>query len=563
MKDAPLRLRCSAGEVCSLAPNPAEKGYTRTREAMSRRHADAFVIPLALGAHVDHRTVRDAALAGISPSAACAFYEDLPYAARPGVLDIEAKMLTELADASGLELMPGFAAGQQNTEASVANKRKAGALLRLADRCRNRGADRAVLPALRWPRTSMGERGVAQACVVRASHSCQAVRRMRPAGFKPRASLLRGKPLVACCACIVIPVRNERRALPSTLDAFAEQVDCAGHPLDPECFEVVLLLNNCTDDSMQVAKLWKGQHPDIRLHIVKRSIPASRAHVGTARRWLMDTAWRRMAKVKARPSAILSTDADTVVARDWIAQNMRAIARGAQAVGGVIRWKPGHLEKLPPDVQRAVLDDREYQQLQAELEHLLDPQEGDPWPRHTEHFGASLACTPHAYARAGGLPAVRHLEDIAFVMALERAGLTVRHEPEVIVYTSGRLNGRSPVGLSGQLRRWQRMSRNGRRHMVPSATWLAYRFATLRKLRGFHAGDNAIRLQDFPEIWRQPMRNARKRNCRERRFLDAIECERLMWESFRGRRDQTIKRANASLRAEIRKLHRLNPSSAI
>ena len=381
-----------------------------------------------------------------------------------------------------------------------------------------------------------------------------------PVKFKPRPALVSGKPLAACHVCVVIPVRNERTSLPATLDALARQVDCAGLPLAPESFEIVLLLNNCTDDSLQVAKRWKACHPGIQLHIAERSLPAKRAHVGTARSWLMDTAWRRLSGIEPGISAILSTDADTVVAHDWIAQNLHAIAQGACAVGGVIQWKAGHFEKLSRGVQRAFLADREYQRLQAQLEHLLDPQDGDPWPRHLEHFGASLACTPQAYARAGGMPAVRALEDVALVMALERCGITIRHEPKVIVFTSARLQGRCSIGCSGQLRRWQGMSRKGKQHLVPSARWLAYRFATLYKLRRFHARSNvaqskATQLAEFPAAWHECMTKARSRYRCEPQFLEAIECEKLMWESYRGKRDQVIQRANARLRLTIRTLN--------
>jgi hypothetical protein len=378
--------------------------------------------------------------------------------------------------------------------------------------------------------------------------------------FKPWCSLLSGKALARCRACVVVPARNERASLPAMLDALARQVDCAGLRLAPDCYEILLLLNNCTDDSIQVSKQWKKEHPEIQLHIVKRSLPAKRAHIGTARRWLMDTAWQRLKEARGRGVAILSTDADTVVAADWIAQSLRAISLGAEAVGGVIGWKPGHFEKLPKGVQRAVLANREYQRLQAELEHLLDPQEGDPWPRHLEHFGASLACTPTAYARAGGLPVVQHLEDIALVAALERCGVTIRHEPKVMVYTSARLKGRSPVGLSGQLRRWQRMS--GKEHRVSSAGWLAYRFTMLHKLRQFHRRNRAVLLKDFPDGWRASLRKERARHRSEPQFLAAIECERLMWEGFRGKRDQTIQRANAALREMIRKIRKASEGSA-
>jgi hypothetical protein len=380
--------------------------------------------------------------------------------------------------------------------------------------------------------------------------------------FKPWRSLISGRALASCRACVVVPARNERASLPATLDALAAQVDCAGRRLPPECFEIVLLLNNCTDDSLQISKRWKREHRDIQLHIVKRSISANRAHVGTARRWLMDTAWRRMKEVGPGGLAILSTDADTAVAPDWIAQNLRSIELGAQAVGGVIGWKSGHFERLPIGVQRAVRADREYQSLQARLEHLLDPQEGDLWPRHLEHFGASLACTPRAYARAGGLPAVKHLEDVAFVSALERCGVTIRHDPKVMVHTSARLRGRSLVGLSGQLRRWQRMSDKGEEQLVPSTAWLAYRFTMLHTLRLFHARSRSTTLKDFPESWQAHLLKERAKHRLEPHFLAAIDCERLMWESFRGKRAQRIQLANVTLRKMIRELNGLSTPSA-
>jgi hypothetical protein len=165
-----------------------------------------------------------------------------------------------------------------------------------------------------------------------------------------------------------------------------------------------------------------------------------------------------------------------------------------------------------------------------------------------------LACTPQAYARAGGLPPVRCLEDVAFVVALERSGVTIRHEPRVVVYTSLRLNGRCPVGLSGQLRRWQGLSCKGKDQMVPSAGWLAYRFALLHQLRRFHARDRCAPLHGFSEAWQKRMKHARLRHLVEPHFLEAIECERLMWESFRGKRDQTVEYANRRLRAIVRSL---------
>lgn len=94
IKDAPLRLRCSSDVVCDLEVDPADRSIPKIQKSLAGQIAagkvEALVLPLALGHHVDHRTARDAALP-LSISVPCAFYEDLPYATRPGVtVDLEA-----------------------------------------------------------------------------------------------------------------------------------------------------------------------------------------------------------------------------------------------------------------------------------------------------------------------------------------------------------------------------------------------------------------------------------------------------------------------------------------
>ena len=118
---------------------------------------------------------------------------------------------------------------------------------------------------------------------------------------------------------------------------------------------------------------------------LERMLAPEDAHVGTARRWLMDTAWRRLEGVAG--GVILSTDADTLVAPDWVARNLAALDAGADAVGGAIGLRAGEIEAMEAGARRAYVRDRRYQALVARLEDKLDPQPGDPWPRHLEHFG--------------------------------------------------------------------------------------------------------------------------------------------------------------------------------
>ncbi|SNC68581.1 Glycosyltransferase like family 2 [Hymenobacter gelipurpurascens] len=251
-------------------------------------------------------------------------------------------------------------------------------------------------------------------------------------------------------AVVIIPAKDEAENLPATLAALAAQTTLEGLPLDHGLYEIVVLANNCHDATAEVARQFGRQHPTLALHILELTLPPQEAHVGKARRLLMDEACRRLEQVETPGSFIASTDADTRVAPTWLAATQAALAQGADAVGG--RILTDTVAYCP--VRRRQLQDATYHLLRVRLEALLDPVATDPWPRHHQHFGASFALTPKAYRRVGGLPIVPYLEDEALYQALLRHDLCLRHSPEVRVYTSNRQQGRVAVGLSWQLRQW-------------------------------------------------------------------------------------------------------------
>ncbi len=361
--------------------------------------------------------------------------------------------------------------------------------------------------------------------------------------FTPEEVLVAGVADPRCRAVVALPVRNEEASLAATLDALAGQVDLAGRPLARSSFEVLLLLNNCTDESAAVAQAWQRVHPEMRLSCCERELPQETAHIGTVRRLLMDTAWARLAACR-ETCAILSTDSDSYATPDWIAQNLCAMERGADAVGGEIRLICNDYESLPYAVRKAYRSDREYQYLVAEMEDLFDPQIGDAWPRHLEHFGASLGCTPEIYARAGGMPALAEMEDVAFVDRLRRVDARLRHEPAVVVYTSARLDGRIATGLAGQLRCWQRMHEEGMEHRVLSAAWLRHRFRTLRQLRTFYVTGEVTYISEYTAGWRTRMAAERVRSGGLGEFLAAVDCDRLMAETFQGESEGCVREVN-------------------
>jgi LmbE family N-acetylglucosaminyl deacetylase len=80
LKDAPSRLRCGTDEVYAIATSVEDTAIPKIQRALTRLESDgaldALLIPLALGGHVDHRVVRNAALS-FAMGRPTAFYEDL------------------------------------------------------------------------------------------------------------------------------------------------------------------------------------------------------------------------------------------------------------------------------------------------------------------------------------------------------------------------------------------------------------------------------------------------------------------------------------------------------
>ena len=140
-------------------------------------------------------------------------------------------------------------------------------------------------------------------------------------------------------------------------------------------------------------------------------------------------------------------------AGNWLARNLDAIARGADAVAGQAEIEPEGAKLIPAHLH--AIDAREcaYAALLDEIRALLDPDPADPWPRHDEHSGASIAVTVEAYRRAGGMPDVSLAEDRAFIDRLRLVDARIRHERGVSVVVSARTVGRADGGMADTMRR--------------------------------------------------------------------------------------------------------------
>jgi Glycosyl transferase family 2 len=288
-------------------------------------------------------------------------------------------------------------------------------------------------------------------------------------------------------ACVVVPVRNEVERMWSVLDALAHQQDLAGHALAGSRYEIILLLNNCTDGSTEVARAFKRAHPQLSLHLCVVDLPPEEAHVGRARRLLMDEACRRFRMLDRPLGLILTTDADTRVAEDWVVANLAEVAAGVDGVGGRVMICPIERARLDADVRRIFLLDLGYRQLCEALAALIDPEAHDPFPRHHQHCGASLAVTAAAYARVGRMPPVPSSEDVALFRAIRRIDGRFRHSPQVRVWTSARLVGRAARGYADSFSRFARQVEAGIELTVEPAATLERRFRARSRLRALWA----------------------------------------------------------------------------
>ena len=235
-----------------------------------------------------------------------------------------------------------------------------------------------------------------------------------------------------------MPACNESETIEACLAALIDQRDLAGAPLSADSVKIVVLANNCTDATAELARGFGD-----RVEVLELVLPPQSANAGTARRMVMDVAAARLPQGRG---LICTTDADSRPRPDWIAQLWKAVDAGADAVAGVVDFDfaPGQAPVFSEARRRESL----YSALQAEIIAHVDPEAHNPWPNHIWAWGANLAVTAQAYRRVGGLPPRPLAEDRAFVDALRRHDIPVRHCLNARVWTSPRSTGRAEGGLA-------------------------------------------------------------------------------------------------------------------
>ena len=253
-----------------------------------------------------------------------------------------------------------------------------------------------------------------------------------------------------CRLSIAIPAKNERASITQALNAFVDQRNLDGTRLDPRSFEVIVLANDCDDDTESVARAFAALHSAYEIRVVSRRLPRNAAHVGSARRMALDLAVERQCLAHGDAGIVGTTDADSIVDRFWVARTLTELAN-VDAVAGCVEISD--TERNAMEAPLRVLYDREraYRRAIGDVEARFDPRPFDPPSRHDSFVGASFAVRVATYTAAGGSPIVPRLEDVAFARALRRIDARIRHSYDVRVSTSGRVNARVDGGFGSFL----------------------------------------------------------------------------------------------------------------
>ncbi|MFD1949509.1 glycosyltransferase [Sphingomonas arantia] len=241
---------------------------------------------------------------------------------------------------------------------------------------------------------------------------------------------------------IAIPLRDEADCIAACLDA----IDRAAQRYAGRV-TVIAFANGCTDDSVAILARYRPQHFRLDARAVSM-LPGAR-HAGWARRLALDAAADRLTDDQ---DLLLGTDADTLVAPDWIVRTAAHIDAGHDAVAGLALTLRAERAALgPAAVARLNLLGRYF----TAIDYLRAPAAtDDAWPCHGYEGGASMALTLGLYRRIGGAPTPPVGEDRALFAAIRTAGGHIRHARDVRVFTSCRTEGRASGGMAETLRTW-------------------------------------------------------------------------------------------------------------
>lgn len=220
---------------------------------------------------------------------------------------------------------------------------------------------------------------------------------------------------------VLIPARNEEELLPRCLESVlraAEQV-----PPDVSV-NIVVVVDASTDATLEVASALLGKQGQI--------LVTDAGCVGTARSMAAQAAIASYEGLY-RNCWLANTDADCVVPRSWLLDQLHLAQAGAHAIAGTI--DVDDFSEHLPGVERLFRES-----------YMFHPD-----GTHPHVHGANMGVRADVYLQVGGWSAKRTAEDHDLWNRISLRGFHKQAVAKLRVMTSGRRVGRAPLGFAGAL----------------------------------------------------------------------------------------------------------------
>jgi glycosyltransferase involved in cell wall biosynthesis len=220
---------------------------------------------------------------------------------------------------------------------------------------------------------------------------------------------------------VLIPARNEEVLLARCLDSVMRAI----HALPARVKATTVLVSDCsTDRTAEIAGRLIGESGSI-LHARAGTVGAARA---LAASYAIERATAPLANVW-----LANTDADCMVPRNWLNDQIDLASSGIEAVAGIVAVDSfeGHGPEVPARFHASYV-------VHAD-------------GTHPHIHGANLGVRADRYVEVGGWANLKTAEDHDLWGRLRRAGVRVLSSAQVQVVTSGRRVGRAPSGFADAL----------------------------------------------------------------------------------------------------------------
>lgn len=222
-----------------------------------------------------------------------------------------------------------------------------------------------------------------------------------------------------------IPARDEQDRIDACVRSVLRAAECVSLPV-----VLVVAADRCRDLTEERARL---AFATARTSAVCVVVPCDHGSAGAARSVAIGHALA-LTEVRASRCWIATTDADTVVAHDWLRTHQRWAEQGADGIAGLVdvRWEAG-----TPSMA-------------ASYRASIEPDGVELGHGHVH--GANLGLRADLWCRVGGCGSSTVGEDHELWRRLRVLGADLIGVDDLRVETSGRLHGRVRNGFAGFLR---------------------------------------------------------------------------------------------------------------